>query len=406
MNFLSGMGNFESDHATAISVASRNLYSSISRSRIQRQPSSGSVASLIRFVHRQNSASKSSSPKIEKTTSSQQMLQEDEQQNQTSITNSNDNSNNQGAGVDMVEEEASEDRKKNNIEAEEEKEKDKERVVRNCGKVQRMSGLSPVKKTMMIQLQTQKDTKLYEYDDADDCNSTVASSSVTGESSTLFSFSPQKLVLENPNEFLNEEDLSSILAAYFVKMATDGNSTIARTGVAPRDLFSGSSVPQISILDYTKRMMRYLTGIAKSEYESGRDFYIVNDMAVRYMVMAIIYLERVKSKSKFIVSSKNIHRLIITAVTVASKIADDIQPKNSYFAKLGGIPMNELNLLENEFCSLIGFHLFIKPEEFKSRYESIIQSNRLNHTWSLSQSDLDRSTYVSSPVASIAAPAA
>lgn len=241
--------------------------------------------------------------------------------------------------------------------------------------------------------------------------SSMLSSSATSTKSS-FSFYPRMLVLENPNEFLNEEDQSAILADCFSRMADEGNELLARTGAVQRDLFSGSSVPQISILDYIKRMMKYLTGIARGEFETGRDLYIVNDMAVRYMVMAIIYLERIKSKSKFIILSKNIHRLIITAITVASKIADDFQPKNSYFAKLGGIPTNELNLLENEFCSLIDFHLHIDPEEFKSCYESIVvvQQNRLNHTWSMSQDDMSdvscSSSNASSPITSIAAAAA
>jgi len=73
-----------------------------------------------------------------------------------------------------------------------------------------------------------------------------------------------------------------------------------------------------------------------------------------------------------VICSKNIHRLLITGITVSSKIVDDIQPKNSYFAQLGGIPVAELNQLEREFCTLLDFHLSVTPEEFDMYYSNIL----------------------------------
>lgn len=76
-------------------------------------------------------------------------------------------------------------------------------------------------------------------------------------------------------------------------------------------------------------------------------------------------------KQLFVMDSYNIHRLIITGVTVASKFFSDIFYKNTRYAKVGGLPVEELNHLELQFLVLTGFELMIPLEEMQ-RYADLL----------------------------------
>ncbi|KAJ5121232.1 uncharacterized protein N7515_009193 [Penicillium bovifimosum] len=68
----------------------------------------------------------------------------------------------------------------------------------------------------------------------------------------------------------------------------------------------------------------------------------------------------------FVVDSFNIHRLVIAAVTCASKFFSDVFYTNSRYAKVGGLPLAELNHLELQFLLLNDFRLAITVEELES----------------------------------------
>ncbi|RAK71738.1 putative cyclin-dependent protein kinase complex component [Aspergillus fijiensis CBS 313.89] len=68
----------------------------------------------------------------------------------------------------------------------------------------------------------------------------------------------------------------------------------------------------------------------------------------------------------FIVDSFNIHRLVIAGVTCASKFFSDVFYTNSRYAKVGGLPLVELNHLELQFLLLNDFRLSIPVEELEA----------------------------------------
>lgn len=68
----------------------------------------------------------------------------------------------------------------------------------------------------------------------------------------------------------------------------------------------------------------------------------------------------------FVVDSFNIHRLVIAGVTCASKFFSDIFYTNSRYAKVGGLPLPELNHLELQFLLLNDFRLSIPVEELEA----------------------------------------
>ncbi|KKA23700.1 Cyclin-dependent protein kinase complex component [Rasamsonia emersonii CBS 393.64] len=68
----------------------------------------------------------------------------------------------------------------------------------------------------------------------------------------------------------------------------------------------------------------------------------------------------------FVVDSFNIHRLVIAGVTCASKFFSDVFYTNSRYAKVGGLPLVELNHLELQFLLLNDFRLAVPVEELEA----------------------------------------
>ncbi|CAM0140329.1 unnamed protein product [Umbelopsis sp. WA50703] len=85
------------------------------------------------------------------------------------------------------------------------------------------------------------------------------------------------------------------------------------------------------------------------------------------------------------IDSFNIHRLVISGVTVASKLFSDTFFTNTRYAKVGGLPIAELNNLELEFLHLNNFDLYISIEELQDYGDQLLKhwyqhESELNNT--------------------------
>ncbi|PWN21894.1 cyclin-domain-containing protein [Microstroma glucosiphilum] len=74
----------------------------------------------------------------------------------------------------------------------------------------------------------------------------------------------------------------------------------------------------------------------------------------------------------FVIDSYNVHRLVIAGITVASKFFSDIFYTNSRYAKVGGLPVHELNQLELQFLLLNDFHLVIPLDELQRYADQLL----------------------------------
>lgn len=75
----------------------------------------------------------------------------------------------------------------------------------------------------------------------------------------------------------------------------------------------------------------------------------------------------------FVVDSFNIHRLIISGVTCASKFFSDVFYTNSRYAKVGGLPLAELNHLELQFLLLNDFRLAVPVEDLEAYATMLVE---------------------------------
>jgi len=69
--------------------------------------------------------------------------------------------------------------------------------------------------------------------------------------------------------------------------------------------------------------------------------------------------------NNFALTSLNVHRVIITSVMLAAKFFDDQYFNNAYYAKVGGVPVGEMNILEVELLFRLNFSLHVTTDVFK-----------------------------------------
>jgi hypothetical protein len=75
----------------------------------------------------------------------------------------------------------------------------------------------------------------------------------------------------------------------------------------------------------------------------------------------------------FTISSLTVHRFLITSATVAAKGLSDSFWTNSLYARVGGVSVRELALLELEFLRRLDWRIVPKPEVLVDYYKGLVE---------------------------------
>jgi hypothetical protein len=67
------------------------------------------------------------------------------------------------------------------------------------------------------------------------------------------------------------------------------------------------------------------------------------------------------------------YRLLLVGTILANKFYEDRLYTNAYYAKVGGIPISELNALEHLFLRYIEFQLTIDLDEYGTYKSSLLE---------------------------------
>ncbi|PIN20974.1 Cyclin [Handroanthus impetiginosus] len=114
-------------------------------------------------------------------------------------------------------------------------------------------------------------------------------------------------------------------------------------------VFDCNETPDMTIQSYLERIFRYT--------KAGPSVYVV----------AYVYIDRFcQFYPEFRIGARNVHRLLITTIMVASKYVEDMNYRNSYFARVGGLTTKEMNRLEMEFLFLMKFKLHVNVSVYES----------------------------------------
>ena len=118
------------------------------------------------------------------------------------------------------------------------------------------------------------------------------------------------------------------------------------------------SPPGISVLDYLARLAKHAT------------------LKPPLLLSMVYYIDQLcASYPAFTITTLTVHRFLITAATVASKGLSDIFWNNSTYARVGGVKLAELGLLELEFLHRVDWKIIPKPEMLTDYYKGLIERN-------------------------------
>jgi hypothetical protein len=119
--------------------------------------------------------------------------------------------------------------------------------------------------------------------------------------------------------------------------------------------FDAVRPPAITVQQYVQRLKQYF------------------GCSPECFVLALVYLDRVvKMHPDFAISRLNIHRLLVTAVMIAAKFFDDVYYSNGYYARVGGVRLKEMNVLEVRLLDLLSWRLYVSPQEYQQYMNNVL----------------------------------
>lgn len=150
------------------------------------------------------------------------------------------------------------------------------------------------------------------------------------------------------------EGLGKLLSRWSKENQVSG--TRGRPKLNKVSCFQSVSAPKISIADYIKRIRKY--------------FMCSNEC----FVLALVFIDRICQKHPYItMCSLTAHRLVMTAVLIAAKLHDDVYYSNKYYARVGGLSLEETNGLEAAMLDLLDWNISVSAEEY-THYHGLVSS--------------------------------
>lgn len=117
--------------------------------------------------------------------------------------------------------------------------------------------------------------------------------------------------------------------------------------------FLSKKVPPIPIKEYLLRLHRYCP------------------MSTAVFLATSVYITKMTLAEKVLrVTPKNIHRLVLAGLLVATKALEDLSFPHSRVAKVGGVSEQELSKLEISFCFLANFDLRVDAQMLMDEIQS------------------------------------
>lgn len=154
-----------------------------------------------------------------------------------------------------------------------------------------------------------------------------------------------------------EQKMLNLISLIILEIIEENKNEKHKIKQMVKSVFYMKNMPNIELQDYLCRMNKYL----KPEIST--------------FIIALIYLDRICSdkKNNILLIENNVYKLFLAAVIIAVKYNEDSYDDNNYFAKVGGITLSEMNILEKEILNLLNFRVWVS-EEIYSKYHDYLVS--------------------------------
>ena len=181
---------------------------------------------------------------------------------------------------------------------------------------------------------------------------------------------PTVKLLPAKYEFCEVGDIVVLIANMISELIETNDGLPLRNGVLTR--FHSRTPPGISIMDYLQRLAKHAT------------------LTPPLLLSMVYYIDRLCSLyPAFTINTLTVHRFLITAATVAAKGLSDSFWNNATYARVGGIRMAELGMLELEFLYRVDWKIVPNPEVLVDYYRGLVERSDLYELVDDSSSDED-----------------
>lgn len=155
-------------------------------------------------------------------------------------------------------------------------------------------------------------------------------------------------------ETCDTQDLVVLISNMLLELIRHNDEIPLQDGRLTR--FHSRAPPGISVKDYLQRLTTHAT------------------LPPPILLSMVYYIDRLCALyPAFTISSLTVHRFLITAATVASKGLSDSFWTNNTYARVGGVSLKELALLELEFLWRVEWRIVPKPEVLVDYYRSLVE---------------------------------
>lgn len=186
--------------------------------------------------------------------------------------------------------------------------------------------------------------------------SSPAASASTNSTSSKRARGPIPLPKSMPAQYetCDVRDLVTIISGMLMELIRLNDEIPLKDGGLTR--FHSRAPPGISVPDYLLRLTTHAT------------------LSPPILLSMVYYIDRLCALyPAFNISSLTVHRFLIASATVASKGLSDSFWTNNTYAKVGGVSLKELALLELEFLWRVEWRIVPKPEVLCDYYRSLVE---------------------------------
>lgn len=154
-------------------------------------------------------------------------------------------------------------------------------------------------------------------------------------------------------ETCSVKDLVILISSMLMELIRFNDTIPLKDGRLTR--FHSRAPPGISVGDYLQRLATHAT------------------LSAPILLSMVYYIDRLCALyPAFTISSLTVHRFLITSATVASKGLSDSFWTNKTYARVGGVSLRELALLELEFLWRVEWKIVPQPEALADYYMSLV----------------------------------
>ncbi|EFY93546.1 Pho80p cyclin [Metarhizium acridum] len=161
-------------------------------------------------------------------------------------------------------------------------------------------------------------------------------------------------ILPQRYELCAVEDIVELIAHMLAELIATNDAIRISSGGLTR--FHSRTAPGISVRDYLHRLARHAT------------------LTPPLLLSMVYYIDRLCALyAEFTINTLTVHRFLITAATVAAKGLSDSFWNNTTYARVGGVRVAELKMLELEFLYRVDWKIVPNPEVLVAYYRGLVE---------------------------------